>query len=98
MKSNKRIFLAFVISFILTIVLAYLNGRGLLTALQSGFGFAILTTFLVAILSWGIDLAERKGFPGWIGFMLVLIFNAFGLLILIILPGRAVPHHNLIPK
>jgi hypothetical protein len=98
MKSNTRIVLAFVISFILTVVLAYLNGRGLLTALQSGFGFAILTTFLVAILSWGIDLAERKGFPGWAGFLLALIFNVFGLLILIILPGRTVPNHDLIPK
>jgi hypothetical protein len=98
MKSNTRIVMAFVISFTLTVVLACVNGQTLLAALQSAFGFAILTTFLVTMLSWGIELAERKGFPGWAGFLLVLIFNVFGLLILIILPARTALHNDLIPK
>jgi hypothetical protein len=49
-------------------------------------------------MSRGIDLAERKGFPGWAGFLLALIFNVFGLLILISLPARTVLHNDLIPK
>jgi len=98
MKSNTRIVMAFVISFTLTFVLACFNGQTLLIALQSSFGFAILTTFLVAILSWGIDLAERKGIPSWVGFLLVLIFNVFGLAILALWSAKTVLDNNSVSK
>ena len=88
MKSNTRIFLALVISFLAGLVLALLNGRDLLLSLQSALFFAIIATTIVAILSWGMDIAAKKGYPAWVGFLLALFLNIFGLAILAVLPTK----------
>ena len=88
MTSSTRIFLAFVISFPLSVVISLLNGQGLVLSLQSGFVFSIIVTFIVSILSWGIDIAVKKGYPKWTGFLLALILNVFGLVLLAILPNK----------
>ncbi len=88
MTSSTRIFLAFVISFPLSVVISLSNRQGLVLSLQSGFVFSIIVTFIVSILSWGIDIAVKKGYPRWAGFLLVLIFNVFGLVLLAILPNK----------
>ena len=88
MKSNTRIVLAFVISFLAGLVLALLNGRDLLASLQSAMFFAIIATAIVAILTWGMDIAVKKGYPAWVGFLLALFLNIFGLAILAVLPTK----------
>ena len=88
MKSSIRIMLSFVISFILAIVISLSNGRDLLSSLQSAFIFAIIAATIVAMLSWGIDIAVKKGYSDWMGFLLVLILNIIGLLILAVLPKK----------
>ena len=88
MKSNTRIFLALVISFLAGLVLALLNGRDLLLSLESALSFAIIATAIVAILTWGMDIAVKKGYPAWVGFLLALFLNIFGLAILAVLPTK----------
>jgi len=91
MKSNTRIFIGFIIGFLLGFAISLLNGRTLASALQAGFLFAVLVGIIVALLSWGIDIAVKKGYPAWVGFSLVLFLNVFGLVILAVLPDKA-PH------
>jgi hypothetical protein len=86
MKSNKRIVLAFVISFLAGLLLVLLNGRDLVLSLQSAMFFAIIATAIVAILTWGMDIAVKKRYPAWVGFLLALFLNIFGLAILAVLP------------
>lgn len=88
MKSSARIVLALVISFFAGFILALLNGRGLLLSLQSALFFTIIVTIIVAILSWGIDIAVIKGYLDWVGFLLALLLNVFGLAILAVLPNK----------
>ena len=88
MKSSIRIILSFIISFILGVVISLSNGQDLLSSLQSAFIFAIIVATLVAMLSWGIDIAVKKGYSDWVGFLLVLILNILGLVILAVLPNK----------
>jgi len=88
MKSSTRIFIGFIVSFLLGFVISLLNGRDLTSAVQAGFFFAVLVGIIVAMLSWGMDIAVKKGYPAWVGFFLVLFLNVFGLLILVVLPNR----------
>jgi len=88
MKSSIRIILSFVISFILGVVISLSNGRDLLSSLQSAFIFAIIVATIIAMLSWGIDIAVKKGYSDWVGFLLVLILNILGLVILAVLPNK----------
>jgi len=89
MKPSTRIFIGFIVSFLLGFVISLLNGRSLSSAFQAGLIFTVLVGIIVAMLSWGIDIAAKKGYPAWIGFFLVLFLNIFGLLILAALPNRA---------
>ena len=88
MKSSIRIILSFIISFILGVVISLSNGRDLLSSLQSAFIFAIIAATIVAMFSWGIDIAVKKGYSNWVGFLLVLILNILGLAILAVLPNK----------
>ena len=92
MKASTRIFIAFIVSLILGFSISLLNGHSQVSALQSGCFFAVLVAIIVAMLSWGIDIAAKKGYPDWVGFFVVLILNVFGLLLLAILPNKST--HN----
>ena len=94
MKSSVRIVLAFIISFLPSTFISLLNGRDLFLSFQYGFIFAVLVTVMVAILSWGIDFAVAKGYPGWSGFLLVLILNVFGLFLLAVIPNKPAATNN----
>ena len=98
MTSNKRIMVALIISFLTAIVFSMFNGRDLPSAFQAGFIFAPTIAIVVAILSWSIDIAVKKGYPGWMGFLLALILNILGLLILAVLPDKAALNNNPSPK
>lgn len=88
MKSGTRIVLALTISFLLGVVISFLNRGDLFLSFQSGFIFAMIVTTVVAMMSWGMDIAVDKGYPGWAGFVLVLIFNVLGFVILAVLPNK----------
>jgi len=96
MKSKTRIFLALVISFLAGFVLALLNGRDLLASLQSAMFFAIIATAIVAILTLGMDIAVKKGYPAWVGFLLALFLNVIGLAILAVLPTKTAAANRII--
>lgn len=98
MNSTIRILLALALGFVSGFVIPLGNGQDLLWALQSGLGFALLIGCIVAILSWGMDIAIEKGYPGWMGFLLALVFNVVGLLLLVLLPGRAVKPSSPAPR
>ena len=93
MKSSTRIFIGIIVSFLLGFAISLINGRSLASALQAGFLFAVLVGIIVAMLSWGIDIAVKKGYPDWVGFFLVFFLNVVGLLILAVLPNK-VTHIN----
>src|SRR5262245_14918061 len=93
MNSGIRIALALCLAFVIAVPLALSNGRDWVSALQAGVGFALLVATIVAILSWGMDIAVEKGYPGWFGFVLALILNIFGLIILALLPARLSTKH-----
>jgi hypothetical protein len=94
MKTSTRIVLAFLISFLLGVIFPLFKGQDLLSSLQSGSIFALIVVTIVAILSCGIDIAVKKGYPSWVGFLLVLILNILGLAILAILPSKTAVNNN----
>jgi hypothetical protein len=89
MNTWSRIGLALVLGFMIGLVVPLVNGDGFLSALQRGLIFSVLIGAIVAILSWGMDIAVEKGYPGWLGFILVLLLNIVGLIILVILPSSS---------
>ena len=86
MKSSIRIILALALGFVIGGLASLANGQGLLLSLQASLILSFLVGVIVAVLSWGMDIAEEKGYPGWLGFLLALIFNFLGLIILMLLP------------
>ena len=98
MKSSTRILLALIISFLLSVFISFSNGRDLLLSLQSGFIFAIIVATIVAMLSWGMDIAVEKGYSGWVDFLLVLILNVLGLVLLAVVPNKTAAVINQVSK
>ncbi len=88
MKSSLRISIALVVSFVLGLAISLFNGRNPILALQAGLVFAVLVGILVGLLSWGMEIASKKGYPDWAGFLAVLFLNVPGLLLLVILPSK----------
>src|SRR5262245_17716440 len=93
MNTGIRIGLALCLAFVIAVPLAISNGRDWVSALQAGGGFALIVGAIVAILSLGMDIALEKGYPGWLGFVLVLFLNVFGLIILALLPTHISTQH-----
>jgi hypothetical protein len=89
MKTVTRVSSALALSFVVGVALASANGQDTLTALRSSVSFASITAALVALLSFGMEKAEDKGYPGWIGLLLVVFLNVLGLVILTLLPRCA---------
>ena len=93
MNSWMRIKIAVFLGLFIGVLTAFVNGRDLSSALQAGFGFALLVGIIVAALSWGMETAIEKGYPGWFGFLLVLCLNFVGLVIVALLPAHAPATH-----
>lgn len=85
---TERTLLAIVLSFVIGLPLALINGMDLLSALWGAFVFSLLTGAVVAVLAWAVYMAKQKGYPGILGFLAVLILNIFGILLLLLLPRR----------
>src|SRR5262245_21863530 len=88
MNTWTRTALALVLGLPIGTFVSFVNGRDFISALQAGFGFALIVGFIIAFLSWGMEIALDKGYPGWLGFLLVLCLNIFGLIILVLLPAH----------
>jgi hypothetical protein len=98
MNSTIRILLAVLMGFGIGAVTPLVNGQDIRWALQAGLGFALLMGCIVAVLSWGMDIAVEKGYPGWVGFVIALVFNILGLVIMLLLPRRVATVHNTPPR
>ena len=88
MNSSMRIGLGLVLGFVIATITSFINGRDVGSALQAGLVFALIVGVVVAVLSWGMDMALEKGYPGWFGFFLALCLNIVGLVILALLPAH----------
>lgn len=84
----RRTLISLILGFSIAFLFSIRNGREFPTALLSALVFGLLTAVTVAVLSWSIEYAERKGYPGWLGFLLVLCLNLVGVVILFLLPER----------
>src|SRR5262245_21034475 len=89
MRTATRAMSALTLSFVVGVTLASINGQDPLTALRSSSVFASITAGLIALLSFGMEKAEDKGYPAWLGLLLVVFLNVLGLINLTILPRRA---------
>lgn len=85
---SKRTLAAISLGSIVALVISILNGRTFAQALYAAVLLALIIGFIVGLLSWAIDYTVRKGYQGWLGFMLVLFLNIFGVIILVLLPSR----------
>src|SRR5215470_12712793 len=88
MNTWTRTRLALVLGLSIGTVVSFVNGRDFVSALQAGFGFAVLVGIIIAVLSCGMEIAVEKGYPGWFGFLLALCLNIVGLIILALLPAH----------
>lgn len=88
MSLVKRIALAFSLGIYVGISTALSNGASLNIAVRDGLIFSVIISVYVAIVSWGIKIAEDKGYPVRGAFFLVLLTNIIGIIILKILPIR----------
>ena len=88
MNSRLRIGLALILGFFIGLGISLANGQDFLSALQGGLYLALIVGVIVAFLSWGMDMAVKKGYPSWLGFLLAFCLNIIGLIILALLPSR----------
>lgn len=88
--TRRRTLISLVLGLTIGFLVSILNGRDVQTSLLSALVYGLLIAVIVAVLSWSVEYAQRKGYPGWVGFLLVLFLNVVGLLILFLLPERRV--------
>jgi hypothetical protein len=88
MSLAKRIALAFSLGLFVGINTALSNGFSLTIAVRDGLIFSVVVSIYVAIISWGIGIAEEKGYPVRGIFFLLLFLNVIGIVILLLLPNR----------
>jgi hypothetical protein len=89
MSLKKRIGLAFTLGLFIGINISISNGANLQTAIRDGFIFSLIITSIVALIAWGMNLTKEKGYPIWIGFVLVLFLNIIGIIILLLIPTHS---------
>jgi hypothetical protein len=87
-STTRRTIISLILGFSIGFLFSIRNGRDIPTSLLTALVFGLLVAVVVAVLSWSIEYAQRKGYPGWLGFGLVLCLNVIGVLILFLLPER----------
>lgn len=85
---TERTILAVLITFVVGLPLALINGLDFISAMRGAFLMALLTGAIVAVLAWSVDTAKQKGYSGSLGFFAILFLNIFGILLLLCLPVR----------
>lgn len=88
---SKKLFcsLAFLLGFGIGMIATLYNGLSLTSALTNSLIFALVVLYAALISLWGMSLAIHKGYAEWLGFLLGLVLNLIGILILYILPRRS---------
>ena len=94
MSLKKRIALAFTLGLFIGINISISNGANLLTAIRDGLIFSLVLTIIVALIDWGMKITKEKGYPLWVGFVLVLFLNIIGIIILFLLPTHSINELN----
>jgi hypothetical protein len=93
-RTTARTASAFILGFVIGLVVSMLNGGGAAVSISAAAVFGLLVGIVVAILSWAFNYAEAQGYSGWLGFFLVLILNILGVLLLLMLPARNLHVHG----
>ena len=91
---EKTIVILTVLAFIVSFLVAFVNRQDAGLALQNTFTFTALACLIMIVLHIGALIAERKGYPTWLGVALVGLLNVVGFLILLILPDRHATETN----
>jgi Na+/proline symporter len=84
-----RVIAGIVIAFLAGFLLSLSNGLGFADAVGRGAIYALIVGAVVAVLSWAVYMAARKGYSPWLGVALVVFLNLIGVLVLLWLPPRA---------
>jgi hypothetical protein len=87
-STGRRVLAGIILAFALGYVIVLSNGRGFIQALSAAALLALIAGVTVGILSWAVEYALRKGYPGWLGFLLIFFLNFVGIFILLLLPAR----------
>lgn len=87
-SSSTRILIAALLGLFSGFIVSLVNGKDLFPAFISGIQFSIIVVLVVIVLSWASGVSEKKGYDQWVGILLVLIFNIFGIIILGCLPTK----------
>lgn len=89
-STRKRTLVAVLLGFAAAFAISILNGFTFALALYSAALLAVIAGVIVGVLSWAIEYAVGKGYPGWLGPVLVIFLNIVGVIILVLLPTRRV--------
>lgn len=91
---EKRIVILSLATLIAAFIIAIFVRRDVMFALQNAITFAAFVCIFLLILHTGASLAERKGYPTWLGVALAFLLNIVGFIILLILPNRLTPDNG----
>ena len=84
----RRVLTAVLVGFVLGFAIALANGQSLLISFHGGLVLTAVAGVLAAPLIWAVEIAEKKGYGVWFGVLMVLLLNALGLLLLLMLPQK----------
>ena len=87
-RRSWRVLTALLVGFVLGFTLSLANGQSVPVALYGGLVLTAVAGLLATLLLWTVEIAEKKGYSGWIGMLAALLLNVPGLLLLAILPSR----------
>lgn len=88
---EKRIVMLSFATLLAAFLIAIIIRQDAMFALQNAFSFAAFVCIFLLFLHIGASLAERKGYPTWLGVAVVFFLNFIGLLILFVVPSRLTP-------
>ena len=80
--------MAILMGFVAGLAISLANGRALAPSFIGALEFAAIAGVIVAALAWASGASERKGYSPWLGFVLVLILDMVGIVILLLLPAQ----------
>lgn len=83
-----QIIAALIMGFVLGSVISFYNGQDFASSLMAGLWFSLIVGVIVSILAWAVETAKQKGYSALTGFILVLVLNILGIVILLLLPTK----------
>jgi hypothetical protein len=83
-----KVLMAMLAGLVVAGIVSLINGSSLVRSILSGLVLALIAGILVAVLSWAIDGARAKGYPAWLGVLLIVFLNLVGVIVLLLLPPK----------